>query len=448
MPTKPNNLAKSNRASDSSRSVPTSGTKVLEAKLAQAGAGTVKPQIRRLGRGLSGLIGVEVSVAVPVDVPVREPIAFNSSAYAEELASRGDADASETDVNITPIKVKSSGAEPATLKSAASQVASSQVASSQVASSQVASSEVASSEVAAVQPVQAVQPVEPVQSDEPASTIRAGGVVMLLISAIVPSPFQPRREMDEVSLQRLAESIARAGVMQPIIVRRRADGVFELVVGERRWRAAKRAGLETVPAIVRELDDETAAEWALIENVQREDLNAMDRAWALKTLCDRFVLTHLEIADRLSMERSSVANLIRLTELEESIARLLAKGLLSTGHGKALLTMPSSVVRELTAKQAAAEGWTVRKLEAVSRDRAKRIAAGRGIPDLDGSEDEVETSPRHAVLRDLERQIGHQLGTKVVIAADKKGTKGRVTIEFYGLDHFEGLLGRMGIKTT
>lgn len=441
MPTKPNNLAKSNRALDSSRSVPTSGTKVLEAKLAQAGAGTVKPQIRRLGRGLSGLIGVEVSVAVPVDVPVREPIAFNSSAYAEELASRGDADASETDVNITPIKVKSSGAEPATLKSVASQVAASQVASSEVAASVVAA-------VQPVQPVQAVQPVEPVQSDEPASTIRAGGVVMLLISAIVPSPFQPRREMDEVSLQRLAESIARAGVMQPIIVRRRADEVFELVVGERRWRAAKRAGLETVPAIVRELDDETAAEWALIENVQREDLNAMDRAWALKTLCDRFVLTHLEIADRLSMERSSVANLIRLTELEESIAKLLAKGLLSTGHGKALLTMPSSVVRELTAKQAAAEGWTVRKLEAVSRDRAKRIAAGRGIPDLDGSEDEVETSPRHAVLRDLERQIGHQLGTKVVIAADKKGTKGRVTIEFYGLDHFEGLLGRMGIKTT
>ena len=434
MPIKPNNLAKSNRAPDSSRSVPTSGTKVLEAKLAQAGAGIVKPQIRRLGRGLSGLIGVEVSVAVPVDVPVREPIAFKSSAYAEELASRGDADASETDVNITPIKVKASGTEPATLKSLAS--------------------EVAASVVAAVQPdlrvqaVQAVQPVEPVQSDEPASTIRAGGVVMLLISAIVPSPFQPRREMDEVSLQRLAESIARAGVMQPIIVRRRADEVFELVVGERRWRAAKRAGLETVPAIVRELDDETAAEWALIENVQREDLNAMDRAWALKTLCDRFVLTHLEIADRLSMERSSVANLIRLTELEESIAKLLAKGLLSTGHGKALLTMPSSVVRELTAKQAAAEGWTVRKLEAVSRDRAKRIAAGRGIPDLDGSEDEVETSPRHAVLRDLERQIGHQLGTKVVIAADKKGTKGRVTIEFYGLDHFEGLLGRMGIKTT
>ena len=430
MPTKPNNLAKSNRASDSSRSVPTSGTKVLEAKLAQAGAGTAKPQIRRLGRGLSGLIGVEVSVAVPVDVPVREPIAFKSSAYAEELASRGDADASETDVNITPIKVKASGTEPATLKSASSEVASKEVATSVLAA------------------VQAVQPVEPVQSDEPASTIRAGGVVMLLISAIVPSPFQPRREMDEVSLQRLAESIARAGVMQPIIVRRRADEVFELVVGERRWRAAKRAGLETVPAIVRELDDETAAEWALVENVQREDLNAMDRAWALKTLCDRFVLTHLEIADRLSMERSSVANLIRLTELEESIAKLLAKGLLSTGHGKALLTMPSSVVRELTAKQAAAEGWTVRKLEAVSRDRAKRIAAGRGIPDLDGSEDEVETSPRHAVLRDLERQIGHQLGTKVVIAADKKGTKGRVTIEFYGLDHFEGLLGRMGIKTT
>jgi ParB family chromosome partitioning protein len=265
----------------------------------------------------------------------------------------------------------------------------------------------------------------------------APGIALVSVAAIVPSPYQPRRVIDEEALARLAASIARSGVMQPVVVRARADGVYELVVGERRWRAAKRAGLAHIPALVRPLTDEEAGEWALVENVQREDLNAMERAHALKALCSRFGLTHGEVADRVAMDRSSVANLVRLTELEDEIAELIAKGALGAGHGKALLGMPPGAARVALATQAATEAWTVRQLEARCRQGAPKPsepARAEGAPG--------------AILRDLERQIGQQLGTKVSISATRGGTKGRLVVEYYGLDHFEGLLTRMGIKTV
>jgi ParB family chromosome partitioning protein len=268
-------------------------------------------------------------------------------------------------------------------------------------------------------------------------------ITMVSVDAIVPSPFQPRRVIDETALAQLADSIKHAGVMQPIIVRARPDGVYELVVGERRWRAARRAGLDEVPALVRALEDADAAEWALVENVQREDLNAMERAWALRSLAERFNLTHAELAERVALDRSSVANLIRLTDLEPEIAELIAQGSLNAGHGKALLSVPAGSLRVTLAQEAARSTWSVRRLEAESQAQAR--AAKARVPGTIASDESV---PRSAVLRDLERQIGQQLGTKVAILADRKGTKGRVQIEFYGLDHFEGLLARMNIKTT
>jgi len=269
-----------------------------------------------------------------------------------------------------------------------------------------------------------------------AAAARAEGLRMLPLNAIEPSPFQPRRVIDEASVEQLASSIRRSGVMQPVIVRPLGPGRYELVVGERRWRASRVAQLAAIPALVRDLPDEAAAEWALVENVQREDLNAMERAYALRGLCQRFGMTQTQVAERVSLDRSTVANLIRLTELEPSIAALIEQGRLGMGHGRALLSASAGQVREALAMQAATQAWSVRKLER----ECQRLSTAKAPA--------ARSSPRAAVLADLEKQLADQLGTKVWIRADRKGLRGRVVIEFYGHDHFEGLLVRMGVRTA
>lgn len=265
-----------------------------------------------------------------------------------------------------------------------------------------------------------------------------GGVVLVPVDRVEPSPFQPRHVIDDGGLEALAASIRRAGVMQPVIVRPRADARFELVAGERRWRAAMLAGLDRVPALVRELSDENAAEWALIENVQREDLNAMERAWALRRLSERFSLSHQEVADRVGLDRTTVTHQIRMTELEEEIATMISKGEISGGHGRALLVLSPGPRRVALARRAASEGLSVRALEALVR--AEALTPKRG-PTSGGAEPDPS---RSAVLTDLERRLGQFLGTKVHIRSDRGGTRGQVVIDYYGLDHFEGMLTRIG----
>jgi ParB family chromosome partitioning protein len=260
------------------------------------------------------------------------------------------------------------------------------------------------------------------------------------VDRISPSPFQPRQVVDGGALARLADSIRQSGVMQPVLVRARGDR-YELIAGERRWRAAQLAGLKEIPAIVREIDDQTAAEWALVENVQREDLNAVERAAALRALLHRFGLTQEQLAERLGMDRSTIANLIRLMELEKEVLELISAGKLSAGHGKALLAIPAGGRRVETARTAALYGWSVRKLEQVAREP---IGSG-GVP---GASNGRAEGPRDAVLRDLERQLGQQLGTKVVIYTDRGGARGRLVVEFYGLDHFEGLMSKLGVHSA
>ncbi len=265
------------------------------------------------------------------------------------------------------------------------------------------------------------------------------GVRMIPIESISPNPFQPRREFDQDALQTLSDSLRTHGVLQPIVVRpvlaaggAGGGAAWELVAGERRWRAAKLAGLSEIPAMVKSLDDQASAEVALVENLQREDLNVVERASALKALCETCSLTHGQAGERVGLDRATVSNLIRLLELDESSLSYLSSGLLSMGHGRALLGERSIERRSGLAQQAAQEQWSVRELE-----RRVRAAAREQTP-------RAPKSPSPAIA-DLERRLGEQLGTKVAIRTDRTGKKGAMTIEFYGLEHFEALVGRMGI---
>jgi len=262
----------------------------------------------------------------------------------------------------------------------------------------------------------------------------------LELSSIIPNKFQPRKGFDEVALLQLAESIKHSGLMQPVIVRKTSGGAgsFELIAGERRWRAAKMAGLTSIPALVRDLSDEESAEWAIVENVQREDLNPMERAWAFRSLTDRFGLSQGQIAERAGLERSSVANFVRLTELEPTIQDMISAGRLNLGHGKALLAVSPGESRISLATEAAREGWSVRRLERA----ASTIANGAG------SAASAPAKARSASLDDLERRLGEYLGTKVSIVSDRGGKRGRLVIEFYGLDHFDGLMNRVGFQAS
>jgi ParB family transcriptional regulator, chromosome partitioning protein len=304
-------------------------------------------------------------------------------------------------------------------------------------------------QVAAAEPLP--QSPDTIQSEqtEPTRVILLSDVIAVPVGALRVSPFQPRRTFDALALQQLAASIKQSGVMQPVLVRPVTPAVggvtHELIAGERRWRAAQMAGLETLPAIVRDLNNETAAEWALIENVQREDLNPMDRAFALRGLLEKFGLTQEELGEKLGLDRSTITNLLRLATLQPEIADLIASGKLTGGHGKALLSIQHPTKRIEIANLAAQFGWSVRRVEKI----AAEIASGGGAQGSGAPVDsQLASHPRQAVLRDLERQIGAHLGTKVQIQTDAAGKKGRLVIEFYGLDHFDGVLSKLGFSAT
>ena len=246
------------------------------------------------------------------------------------------------------------------------------------------------------------------------------------IERIIPNADQPRKSFDENSLDGLAASIRTHGVVQPIVVRSLQDGAFQLVAGERRWRAAQRAGLTRVPAVVRETHEHQALELALVENVQREDLNPMDQANAYQRLLSEFRLTQDDIAERVGKSRASVANMLRLLKLPEQVQQWLQEGRLTVGHAKALLSL-SQPDAMLTAAQEMIRGnYSVRQAEAWVRrpDKQKRHARTGGS----GADPNVR-----AALRGLERA----LGTKVTI--QQSGNKGRIEIHFHSKQELDRL---------
>jgi ParB family chromosome partitioning protein len=296
----------------------------------------------------------------------------------------------------------------------------------------------------------------PMPAPAPEASAPAAGSKMLrlvTVASIRPNRFQPRGAIDEAGVKMLAASIRASGLMQPIVIRPISDagpGVsYELVAGERRWRAATEAGLTMVPALVRELSHQESAEWAIVENVQREDLNPLDKGRAYRRLSESFGLSHAEIADRVGVERSSVTNLVRLTELEPGAASLVASGELTFGHGRALLALERGMFAEGTqdqwAKAAAEKGWSVRKLEEFTRTMVERAKAG-----APAVEAKPEAQPRdlrgEAIRMDLEKRLSERLGTRVRVRTDKKGRRGSIAVEFYDLDHFEGILKKMGME--
>ncbi len=249
-----------------------------------------------------------------------------------------------------------------------------------------------------------------------------------------PNPFQPRRDFDVTALAELAMSIKSAGVMQPILARTVAgkSDDYEIIAGERRWRAARDAGLAQVPVLIRTLTDQETAEWSLVENVQREDLNAVDRSMALRRLASDFGLSHGAIADRVGLNRSSVTNLIRLGELEKVILDLLCDGTLSAGHGKALLAMAPGAARVALAKRAAKQTLSVRRVEQLA-------SGGSG-----GKRKQASTPAKTPAVIDMERQLREHLGTEVSIET-RDGKRGTIAIAFYDIDHFDRLRKILGV---
>jgi ParB family chromosome partitioning protein len=264
----------------------------------------------------------------------------------------------------------------------------------------------------------------------PAHTADRTGVQRLPVDRIRRSPFQPRRDFPAAELDTLAESLKRHGMLQPIVVRPLADGAFELVAGERRWRAAQRAGWQDIPAAVRHLDDAQAAELALVENLQRQNLGPIELAHALARLIAQFGLTHEEVAATLGAERSTVTNSLRLLDLDLQVQALIgnADGQLRAGHAKVLagLAVPA---QRLWARRVLAESLSVRQLESALARSATRAALPEGRRDAD--------------VDRLERMLSEHLGAPVRIDHARSGA-GQVLIRYGSLDELQGLLDRMG----
>jgi ParB family chromosome partitioning protein len=242
--------------------------------------------------------------------------------------------------------------------------------------------------------------------------------------------YQPRRDMSPEALQELSESIKAQGVMQPIVVRPLGEKRYEIIAGERRWRAAQMAGLDTIPAVIRDVPDEAAIAMALIENIQREDLNPMEEALALSRLKDEFELTHQQVADAVGKSRAMVTNLLRLISLEEEVKKLLEHGDLEMGHARALLALQGNKQIE-AARTVVAKGLSVRQTEALVRDYEKEKPAA--------VKEVVRPDPNvKQLLNDLSDRIGAPVQLK-----QEKGGKGKLVISYNSLDELDGIIAHI-----
>ncbi|MEO5624340.1 MAG: ParB/RepB/Spo0J family partition protein [Dokdonella sp.] len=257
-----------------------------------------------------------------------------------------------------------------------------------------------------------------------------GELRSLAIDAIVAGKYQPRQAFDPEKIEELAASIKSQGVIQPIVVRAIGPGRYELIAGERRWRAARQAGLDEIPALVKVVADQAVVAMALIENIQREDLSPLEEAQALSRLIDQFELTHQQAADAVGRSRAAVSNLLRLLDLPAEVKRLLDAGKLDMGHARALATLPEKRAIAL-AREAAAKNWSVRELEEAVRRGEVGVSKGTKAA--------VKQDPNIAAL---ERDLAAKLATRVSVAHARNG-RGKLVIHYHSLDELDGILGRI-----
>ena len=252
------------------------------------------------------------------------------------------------------------------------------------------------------------------------------GTLYLPITSVENNASQPRKLFDDEALAQLADSIRQHGIIQPLTVRKLSSGYYQIIAGERRWRAARLAGLKEVPAIVIEADDRKAAELAMIENLQREDLNPIEEAAGFKVLINQYRMTQEEAANRVGKSRSAVANALRLLELDAAVQKLVQDGALSAGHARALVVLPAAL--QLKAANAIVEGGlSVRQTEAL----VKRLSAEEK-PEKETPEDKVDYTA------EAQKELASRLGRGVKIVSGRK--KGRIELEYYGLDDLNDLL--------
>ncbi len=255
-----------------------------------------------------------------------------------------------------------------------------------------------------------------------------GKLAHLPVELIQRGKYQPRRDMHAEALEELAESIKVQGVMQPIVVRGIGEGRYEIIAGERRWRATQLAGLDKIPAVIRDVPDEAAIAMALIENIQRENLNPIEEAVALKRLQDEFELTHAEVAQAVGKSRTTITNLLRLIALNEEVKTLLEHGDLEMGHARALLTLEPQQQKEI-ARQIVAKGLSVRQTEALVRLYQENQGQEKVKPEVQVSAD----------IRRLQDKLSETLGAGVEIQHGAKG-KGKLVISYNSLDELDGIL--------
>jgi len=261
------------------------------------------------------------------------------------------------------------------------------------------------------------------QMQEPGAKSR--GLLQLDLDRIQPNRAQPRRGFAQESLEALASSIKREGLLQPVIVRSMGDGQYQLIAGERRWRAAQIAGVLKIPALVREVEDQRVLELALIENLQREDLTPIESASAFRTLIDDLGLTQQEVAQRVGKQRATISNMLRLLDLPPSVKDKIQSGAVTTGHAKALASMSNTEMQVRIADRIAREGLSVREVEAL----VKRMV------DQPGLKSERKPEPRDPNITAAEENLQRELGTKVTIVQGKKG--GRIELHFFGVEEME-----------
>ncbi len=277
----------------------------------------------------------------------------------------------------------------------------------------------------------------PPEAEALASTLRE-----VPVSSVRPGRHQPRQRFDEETLGALVASVLELGVLQPILVRPLAEDEYEIIAGERRWRAAKRAGLPTVPVLVRDADDQLSLEHALVENLHRDDLNPIEEAAAYTQLIQDFSLTHDEVATRVGKSRAAVTNALRLFQLPASIQRLVAEHQLSVGHARALLGTPDRAFQETLARRVVTEGLSVRAAEEAVRARATAASPFRPTSDRRTPGPKLRPPGMH----ELEELLSEHLGTRVQV--EERGRRRRVIIDFADLDDLERIYRVMTEPST